>query len=150
MSIVSGSVDALGAAVDVLIGVSRNREAVLRKVGLPVPSPIALRLLIDTGSYATGLSAAVFPRLGVTRVFQNHVRTTFTSHDKPQLADVFDVSLTLVSGMDQVFLPSILVLCSSDFRLDEPAHGILGRDVLNLCVFQYHGPHRSFQLAFNA
>lgn len=61
MSIITGPVDNFGAAVDVLVGVSRNREAALRRVGHPVPAPIPLRLLIDTGSYSTGLSAALFP-----------------------------------------------------------------------------------------
>jgi hypothetical protein len=123
MSIITGSVDHLGAAIDVFVGVSRAREEKLRKVGHSVPPAVPMRLVIDTGSYATGLSAAIFPKLGIGRIYRTPVHTTLTTQDKPHLADVFDVSITLVSGMDQLLLSSVRVLSSPSCSLDDPTHG---------------------------
>ena len=148
MPVISGSIDFHGAAADVLVGVSRNRETVLRRLNLPVPPVIPMRLQIDTGSYATGLAAAVFPRLNITRVYRTRVRTTFTTQATPYLADVYDVSVTLVSGLTQVRLASVHALCSPDFQLTDPVHRILGRDILSNCGFEYAGPHRTFRLFF--
>lgn len=148
MPLITGSIDFQGAAVSVLVGVSRNRAAVLRRVGLPVPPAIPIRLQIDTGSYATAITAVVFQQLGVTRIYQTQVRTTFTTPGSPHLADVFDVSLTPVSGTPQGLRSSVHVLCSPDFQMTDPSQGILGRDVLDSCFFEYDGPRRSFRLAF--
>ena len=127
MSIFTGSVDHLGAAVDVLVGVSRAREEKLRKVGHSVPPAIPLRLVIDTGSFSTALSSAIFPKLGIGRIYRTPVHTTLTTQDNPHLADVFDVSITLVSGMDQMVISSVPILSSPSCSLDAPTNGILGR-----------------------
>lgn len=148
MSLVTGAIEYHGAVVDALVSISRSREKVLRRVGHSVPQPIPVRLVIDTGSYATGLAAAIFPRLGITPVYQAEVRATFTTRDEPELADIFDVSLSLVSGMDAAPRSGFRVLCSTDFRLDEPVQGILGRDILECCTFQYFGRDKTFSFAF--
>lgn len=148
MSIISGRIDGDGAIVGVLVGVSANREAVLHRLGMPVPATVPLRLLIDTGSFLTGLPAEVFARLGLTAVYQAAVRTPSTRPGQPFLPDIYDVAVGLASGISVSVLPSVQVLCSPDYRMDEPVNGILGRDVLDLCHFEYRGPSRYFELAF--
>jgi hypothetical protein len=81
MSIVTGKITAGGAVVDVLVGVSKNREAVLKSAGFPVPAKIALRAEIDTGSAVTGLIPEAFQQLGVEpfRVFSTTTANTANS-----------------------------------------------------------------------
>jgi hypothetical protein len=58
-----------------------------------------------------------------------------------------DVSLLLVSGMQTTLLPSIHTIVSDDFSPQDEAQALIGRDVLDLCVFNYFGPHKAFSLA---
>jgi hypothetical protein len=55
MSLIEDVITGDGAVISVFLGVSQNREAVLRRAGFPVPARVSLRLLIDTGSFATGV-----------------------------------------------------------------------------------------------
>jgi hypothetical protein len=43
MAIVTGEITRHGAIIDVLVGVSRNRQARLESVGHPVPAKVAVR-----------------------------------------------------------------------------------------------------------
>jgi hypothetical protein len=146
MPLISGPVDWNGALVVVLVGVSKNRRAKLQQLSMPVPSPIPLRLQVDTGSHLTGFPAAVFNTLEVGSFGKIRVGTPSTKPGESHYACQFDVSLTLVSGIDQRLFPSVHAIASDDFT--EEVQGILGRDVLDQCVFEYHGTHHSFRLFF--
>jgi hypothetical protein len=134
--------------VDVLIGVSPNREAACRRVGFPVPPRVALRAVIDTGSYVTGLTPAAFRALGIQPFRYVPVRTPSTRPGSPHLCDQYDVSLALLAGGSVYSFGSDHAIASDDFTPQEDVQGILGRDVLDRCVFTYYGPHRYFTLAF--
>jgi hypothetical protein len=62
---------------------------------------------------------------------------------------VFDVLLSLVSGIDQSPL-GVHAIASDDFdrERDGDVHGIIGRDVLDQCNFTYLGPDKRFSLAY--
>jgi hypothetical protein len=148
MSIVTGKITAGGAVVDVLVGVSKNREAVLKSAGFPVPAKIALRAEIDTGSAVTGLIPEAFQQLGVEPFRRILIRTPSTRRGAPCKCDQYDISLTLVAGMAQVIIPSVHAIASEDFGPEEDIQALIGRDVLQHCVFNYYGQHGEFALAF--
>jgi hypothetical protein len=148
MPLISGTIDRDGATVVVLVGVSRNREKRLRAVGLPVPARKPVRVQVDTGSFATAFLSTVFRELEVERFGVIPVRTPSTRPGQPHLADQFDVSLVLVSGMESVILPSVHALAAEDFDGEGSVQGIMGRDVLARCVFTYSGLDSTFGLAF--
>ena len=148
MSLVTGSLTADGAVIDVLIGVSQNRRQRLLSVGFALPAEVVLRAQIDTGSYITGLIPAAFDQLGLQPFRVVPVRTPSTTPDKPCYCEMFDVSLTLLSGMTRMDIPSVHVIASADFQREENVQAIIGRDILNCCVFTYAGPHSTFSLAF--
>ena len=59
------------------------------------------------------------------------------------------LSVTLMSGNSQVDIQSVHVIESEDFDLEEEGvQAIIGRDILNRCVFRYFGPHKIFDLSF--
>jgi len=54
-----------GALVRVRFGVSSEEEQVRRELGIPVPGPVELVALVDTGASFTVLPGGTFARLGV-------------------------------------------------------------------------------------
>jgi len=134
--------------VVVLVGVSDSRRAVLEKNGLAVPAPVPVRAQIDTGSHVTGFMPSVFKQLRIERFDVIPLRTPSTKPNEPHLADRYHVSLALVSGLAKKHLPSVFAIASDDFVEEEEVQAIIGRDVLRHCVFQYFGPHGTFELGF--
>ncbi|MCI0376765.1 MAG: hypothetical protein L0215_04095 [Gemmataceae bacterium] len=56
--------------------------------------------------------------------------------------------MSFVSGLRRAaYFPSVIVVETEQGSVDE-GQGILGRDVLKSCIFQYHGPEEQFTLAF--
>jgi len=149
MPLMTGDITEHGAVISVLVGVSRNRRAVLEKHGMPVPKAVAVRAQLDTGSFITGFTTAVFQQLGIGHIQVIRIRTPSTTPDQPCDCFVFDVVLALVSGMDQTPL-SVHAIASDDFdrERDGDVNGIIGRDVLDRCNFTYLGPDKRFSLAY--
>jgi hypothetical protein len=133
--------------VVVLIGVSGNRRRRLESVGLPVPPPVTLRAQIDTGSSITGMMG-VFTALEIPWFKHGAVRTPSTTPDKPHECAFYNVCLSIVSGLKQHTFESVEVIACDDFHHEEEVQGIIGRDVLDHCVFQYFGPTQQFELFF--
>jgi len=121
--------------------VSANRRKRLESVGLPVPPPVSLRAQIDTGSSITGMMPTVFTALEIPWFKHGEVRTPSTTPDKPHECAFYNVSLSFVSGMQQYTFQSVEVIACDDFQREEEVQGIIGRDVLDHCVFQYFGPN---------
>jgi len=136
-----------GAVIGVMVGVSQNRRKVLERNHLPVPPPITVFAQIDTGSVVTGFQPAVFRDLEIQAFGRIPLRTPSTKPGEPWESDLYDVSVTLVSGNTTEYLPSIHSIVSEDFDR-EGVQAIIGRDVLSRCAFFYHGPEGWFHLAF--
>jgi hypothetical protein len=148
MSLVSGRITKDGAIVVVLVGVSKNRQALLEKHGFPIPKQIPVNAQLDIGSFATAFLPTVFTSLGVMPFGVIPVRTPSTKPGQPCLCDQFDVSVTFLSGMTPITVSSVHAIASDDFdRHVDGVNAILGRDILDKCILNYCGPDRIFQLA---
>ncbi len=150
MSIVTGPITPDGALIDVLVGVSNSRKRLLERGGFPVPNKIPVRAIIDTGSFATAFLPRVFKSLDLKPLGPIKVRTPSTKRGEPHITDQFDVSVTLVSGMEEVIELRIHAIVSDDFDdwKDAP-QAIIGRDVLSRCAFSYYGHAGEWTLAFS-
>jgi hypothetical protein len=89
--LITGPITEHGAVIDVLVGVSNNRQAALERTGQPVPSRVSLRLQIDTGSYITGLTVSVFRQLDISPIGTEKVRTRQPGRDT-RMRQVFTTS----------------------------------------------------------
>lgn len=78
MPYLSGPFTRGGAVLDVLVGVPTARAALLRRHSFPVPEPLPVRALIDTGSSVSGFAPRVFSALDLTRFDQIKVLTPST------------------------------------------------------------------------
>jgi hypothetical protein len=136
--------------VDVVVSVSEpRREALIRTHGADkVPAPVSLRAIIDTGASISGFHPSVYSSLDLTPVQIAPFLTPSTPHDQPADCGVFDVGLRLTVGSVALRFNRIVATESRDFDPSNPNRilGILGRDVLEHCVFEYLGPDGLFRL----
>src|SRR5262249_53623618 len=117
------------------VRVTLGRERELQSLGQPVPGPVPIRLLIDTGSKRTTLIPGVFHRLQIGLSRPTRITSSFGSGMKR----LGWVCLEFPEAGLAAF-PEILVA-----RLPLPPalaqyHGLLGRDLLRrLESFEYEG-----------
>ena len=89
-----------------------------------------------------------FDRLGIEPFAVISIRTPSTRRGEPHRCDQFDVSISLVANANTFVIPSVHAIASDDFSPAEQVHAIIGRDILDRCVFEYFGPHKQFRLCF--
>jgi hypothetical protein len=109
---------AQGPLVDFYVAVSGPKEELLKRAGQPVPNPVLIRGLIDTGAACTCLDPAVIAQLAlpVRGVAALHTPST---RGTPSLHRQFDIKLTL-SHPQMNFSFNCLPVIESDLLI----HGI--------------------------
>jgi hypothetical protein len=148
MPIIHGDILTEGPVIDVMVGVSQPRWRLLQENNLPVPKPVTVRALIDTGASISGFSPRVFTDLGVSPVGKITIYTPSTSPDLPHECNLYDVILCLVANGRLNQFPGLRVIEADCWHPDEGVEALLGRDILKECFFQYLGPDGKFTLAF--
>ncbi|HVK17558.1 MAG TPA: hypothetical protein VM533_11475 [Fimbriiglobus sp.] len=136
------------AVIDVLVGVSRLRRQVLQRNSFPVPHPVPVRALIDTGASISGFSPRVFRELGISPVGTTPVLTPSTRPDAPHECDLYDVTLSIVAEGSAHLFPDARVMEADCWLPGEGIEALIGTDILNHCFFQFIGRDRTFTLAF--
>ena len=138
--------DTDGLAIPVLVGLRRSRVQVLRAAGQPVPSPVLLRGLIDTGADTTSVSDAAIQPLGLLPVGSMMVQTA----GGMAVVSRFAVSLTIPAppgGPSQDLVRhnlQILGMAGTPLGFDV----LIGLDMLAECLFLFDGRARTFTIAF--
>ena len=124
----------------VRIGVSEPAANLLRQEGKPVPNPVEVTALIDTGASGTAVKPEVIRQLQLTpRGVTNIATPSSAAHP----CNVYDVSLTFANG---VVVPVITVI---EVPLEgQVIQGLIGRDVLAHGILIYSGYTNTFSLSF--
>jgi hypothetical protein len=135
-----------GPALPVRIGVDGKNMADLHATGQTIPPPLALRGLIDSGTDITCVAPWVLRQLGLVSAGSSSTQTAGGSVK----VNLFDVSVT-ISGpagkagpmlvRDQLI---VMELTQALPNID----ALIGRDILNDCLFILDGPGKQFTLAF--
>jgi hypothetical protein len=136
-----------GAMLDILVGFGARDLQRLRRASKPIPQPIPLQAMIDTGATYTSIDAGAFRSLGLQPSGYMPISTASASWI---LREQFDVCLTIVhpsgnSGLDLV-LKWFSVTHADLLQTGIPA--LIGCDLLDRCVFTYDGPARTFTLRY--
>jgi hypothetical protein len=148
MPLISGPITAHGAIVDLFISESQARKDLLAKLGMPSSEPVHARALIDTGATVSGFAPRLFRLLGMDPLGKIGIITPSTPADKPFECDQYHVGLSLEAGGRTHFLADFHVIATDSWHPEEGFEGLIGRDILQRCFFQYIGQDRRFTLAF--
>jgi hypothetical protein len=141
-------VGSTGPMLRALIGVSSAREHALLKAKRPIPAPVLVQALVDTGASCTCVDSAVLKGLGLPPTGKIMMATPSTGA-APHTTDQYDVAL-VIPGADAGALPYMhgtLAVAECDLAA-QGLQALIGRDVLKDCVFHYNGSIASFTLAF--
>jgi hypothetical protein len=143
-------IEGSGPVCTAYVGVSAERAGALLTAGQPLPEPIVVRALVDTGASQTNVAESLLTQLGIVIKDVVPVSTASTVGDTLHSANQYDASL-IVPGPPEnpvpLILPSIPVL-----GFNPPgSHGfqaLIGRDILNRCVLIYNGSTRLITLSY--
>ena len=148
MPYLSGPIRGGRAIIDVLVGISRPRRLLLQKHNFPIPAPVHVRALIDTGADISGFSPRVFRELDITPITKTQILTPSTPAHTPFETALYDVSLGLVADGASHPFPDTRVMEADCWHPGEEFEALIGTDILGRCFFQYIGLDRRFTLAF--
>ena len=134
-----------GPILDLGIAVSEPHERALRAANKPVPPPVRIRALVDTGASGTCVDPTCLKSLGLTSKGQTPIRTPSTGAT-PHFCDQYDVSIILLHKSITLRLAAVPII-ASDLAI-QGIQALLGRDVLSRCLLVYDGSAGSFTLSF--
>lgn len=146
MSVTHRELTLEGAAIELLVGPHEPRQALLRKHNFPVPPPVRLAAQIDPGTGISGVDAGVLRDLGLTPIDTIQARTPAAA-EAPVNFERSVVSISLAAEDGKKFLPLVLVIGCA-FGPEENVRAMLGRAVLEHCLFVYDGRANRYSLGF--
>lgn len=135
-----------GPIVDAVFGITGKGTAALQAARQPIPAPVAVRALVDTGTDVSCVAPWVLRQLGLVPSGSSSTHTAGGSV-KVQL---FNVSLTIWGPAGKAG-PSLV---RDPLKVMEFAHApptieaLIGTDVLAECLLIIDGPAQHFILAF--
>jgi hypothetical protein len=112
---------------------------------MPVPTPVDVRVLVDTGASGTCLDPSIMTLLNLTPKGTVMIHTPSTG-GTPCAHSQYDVSLILMHPKISYTFHAVPVIASTLGA--QGIQGLLGRDVLKECLLIYDGPANGFTLAF--
>src|SRR5438132_1528856 len=122
-----------GPALQVLIGMQGPRMAALLAAGRPIPPPLAVRSLIDSGTDITCVAPWVLRQLGLVSAGSSSTQTAGGSVK----VNLFDVSVTISGPAGKVgpmLVRDQLIVMELTQALSN-IDALIGRDILNDCLF---------------
>ena len=134
-----------GPLIDLLVGVSQPREHALLKNSMPVPNPVQVRGLIDTGDSCTCIDPEIISSLSLAPTGTTTMLTPSTGI-VPHECNQFDVGITLMHP-ELAFNFQALPVIEAKLK-HQGFQALIGRDVLADCLLVYDGRHGSYTLAF--
>jgi hypothetical protein len=140
------SIDPDGLAFFVMIGLSGDDMAERIVNRQPIPRPLRLRGILDTGSDVTCVSSPIFQHFNLAPIQQ----TTTQTAGGPATVNLFEVSLTIpsVGGLTGPLLVlDILVVMALADPPSATIDVLVGRDVLLRLLSVIDGPRGNFTLA---
>ncbi len=138
-----------GPLVNAAISVSKVRSDALQLEKRPIPPPVNVRALIDTGASGSCIDPSIRTQLGLTPTGTTKAHSPGTKKDAPHDVDQFDVGIFipgLTATSRAFYIPTVQVM---EFDLDHQGFQvILGRDILTSCVLIYEGQAGLFTLTY--
>jgi hypothetical protein len=137
----------IGPLIHAFIGVSQPRLAALIKVGAPIPPPIVVKALVDTGASHTVVDPTILKGLALSprRIAKTLTPTTGAA---PVKCYTYDVSIHVPLGVaTALFSKHAWEVTCLDLK-HQGFEVLLGRDVLSEGLLVYDGKAGTFSMAF--
>ena len=137
-----------GPLLNAVISISKERTAALTAANQPIPNPVSIRALVDTGASTTCIDPSILQALSLTPT-GNIKMVTPSTGKTPVDIDQYDVSIMIPAALNQIpfHLHTIPVACT-DLVSSQGFHALIGRDILSHCLLTYNGSMAVFTLAF--
>jgi hypothetical protein len=134
--------------VNAAVTVSAARSTALQTANQPIPVPVRIRGLIDTGASCTCVDPSVLTSLQLTATGTVDVATPSTGAT-PHVASQYDVGIVIPGGPSDtpLIIPAVPVV-SMELLAAQGFHALIGRDILDRCILHYNGALRAFTIAF--
>jgi predicted aspartyl protease len=144
---ISVDIEAGGAIVTALVGVSFPRMQALQAAGEPVPPASMGRFLIDTGASSTCADPGLIGNLNLPMINQVAIMTPSTNGSQ-HMCDMYDASI-FIPGRDpqRGFLIPALQIITTHLS-SQGIDGLIGRDILNRCTVVYIGSEAALSLNY--
>jgi hypothetical protein len=135
-----------GLVVDALVGLPAYAMEALQQAGQPIPPPVLIRALLDTGSDATAVSAACAKKIGLKRL--GRVRTRTASGNV--LFNLYEISFSISrpNRMGPVISVRTTLHATEWLHPERGLDALVGLDVLLEGLLILDGPGQQFTLAF--
>lgn len=127
-----------GPIVDAFIGISDARATALKANSITVPTHVKIRALIDTGASCTCIDPSVLSSLNLSATGSTLVNTP-TTGNAPSTAFQYDVSLAIPCDQNTSFYLGNVPIIESALLAMQGFHALIGRDILQHCLFKYDG-----------
>jgi len=126
--------------------VSGPRREALRQAGRPLPEPVVVSALIDTGASGTVVDPAVIKKLQIPATGITHIGTPSTgagSHPCNQ----YDAAVAIILESGQLHVVENLAVVEAELA-QFGFEALLGRDVLAHGLLVFNGTNNSITVAF--
>ncbi len=135
-----------GMIVQAVFGLHGTDTAALVQAGQPIPRPLQVRTLLDSGANATAVAPRVFQHLGLG----SFVTATSTTAGGTIKVNLYRVSLTVFGARGSAGPALVLTdLVVSELTAPLPnLEALIGMDVLNAGLLVLDGPGQQFILGF--
>jgi predicted aspartyl protease len=133
--------------IDVVITASAPRLQALTTAGQPLPSPISIRALLDTGASHTCVDPSVLNTLGLQATGSVPMLTPSTGAT-PMNADTYDVAIVIPNGAQQGLMLANMQVSASELLKAQGFHALIGRDILSKCILVYNGAIESVSISY--
>jgi hypothetical protein len=127
-----------GPQLQIAIGLQPAAEQAVRDAGDPLPAPVALPCMIDTGATLTIIAQGTGAKLGLKPV---GVVTMSTASHKGVPCEQYAVRLAMPNNI-------IIDITATEMPMPDPStQALIGRDILSQCVLVYVGYAETFTLS---
>jgi hypothetical protein len=103
--------------------------------------------LVDTGASSTCVDPSVLTALSLTPTGVVLLNTPSTG-GTPHQAEQFDVALIIPAPVGPALIFRTIPVVASELLASQGFHALVGRDILDQCLFSYNGSIKLFTLAF--
>jgi hypothetical protein len=144
---ITAQIGGTGATFDLIVGITPSRQQALVKAHRPLPPPLRIRAVLDTGAFCTVIDSKILQSLELEPKGKIQVHTPSTTGQQPYEANQYDVLLAMFHPSGPPLVERSMAVIESDLS-GWSGQALIGRDLLSKCVVVYDGPSDNCILCF--